>query len=95
MIIQLSPFFLMQSFRNFPVNVLFFFQIKFSEDTSNFDLPPGGDHSTLNLGKHATLNNGTLRLGPGEHAFFEFTFRRFFDEDGRAQAPVGTSMYVW
>nr|CAB3263397.1 serine/threonine-protein kinase LATS1-like [Phallusia mammillata] len=68
-------------------------EIKFSEDTSNFDLPPSGENSTLNLGKCATLNNGTLKLGPGEHAFFEFTFRRFFDEDGRAQSSVPPGYY--
>ncbi|XP_076819418.1 uncharacterized protein LOC143465134 isoform X1 [Clavelina lepadiformis] len=71
-------------------------EIKFSEDTSNFDPPPGGDHSTLNLGRdgnYNTLNNGTLRLGPGEHAFFEFTFRRFFDEDGRAQSTAPHGYY--
>lgn len=28
------------------------------------------------------MNNTLLKAG--EHAFFEFTFRRFFDEDGRA-----------
>uniref|UniRef100_F6Z0T1 non-specific serine/threonine protein kinase n=1 Tax=Ciona intestinalis TaxID=7719 RepID=F6Z0T1_CIOIN len=67
-------------------------EIKFSEDTSNFDLPPGGD-SFFNVGKEATLNNGTLKLGPGEHAFFEFTFRRFFDEDGHAQASVPRGCY--
>ena len=69
------------------------FQIKFSEDTSNFDLPPCGEHSTLDYPKEDKSKYETLRLGPGEHAFFEFTFRRFFDEDGRAQSSAPRGFY--
>nr|XP_039264000.1 serine/threonine-protein kinase LATS1-like isoform X1 [Styela clava] len=55
-------------------------KIRFPEDTSNFDTP---DDLMLNPSQAGTLNSNTL-LRAGEHAFFEFTFRRFFDEDGRA-----------
>lgn len=55
-------------------------RIKFPEDTSNFDAP---DELMLNPSQAGTMTSNTL-LKAGEHAFFEFTFRRFFDEDGRA-----------
>lgn len=54
-------------------------KIRYAEDTSNFDTP---DEYLFNQSQAGTLNNTLLKAG--EHAFFEFTFRRFFDEDGRA-----------
>lgn len=54
--------------------------IRFPTDTSNFDpmdsekLAEGEKDSSLENGKHP------------EHAFLEFTFRRFFDGDGHAYA---------
>lgn len=60
-----------------------FYQIKHPEDTSNFDTPD--NDIPLNPSMTGTMNsNNPTLLRPGEHAFFEFTFRRFFDEDGRA-----------
>lgn len=56
-------------------------KIRYAEDTSNFDTP---DDFMFNQSQAGTLNNTLLKAG--EHAFFEFTFRRFFDEDGRAHA---------
>lgn len=62
-------------------------QIRYPTDTSNFDavdaekllssLKDSGGMTQLENGKHP------------EHAFYEFTFRRFFDDDGQ---PIAMKM---
>ncbi|CAH1799139.1 unnamed protein product [Owenia fusiformis] len=52
-------------------------KIKYDTDTSNFD-PIDSDESRTNDNRDLTYENGKHP----EHAFFEFTFRRFFDDGG-------------
>lgn len=53
-------------------------KIKYAEDTSNFDCE---EHniSSMDNSQQGTLENGKYP----QHAFFEFTFKRFFDEGGQ------------
>ena len=50
--------------------------IRFPTDTSNFDCEDPRFNSTDSSQREATLENGKYP----QHAFFEFTFKRFFDE---------------
>lgn len=73
--------------------------IRYATDTSNFDpVDPGKLHNDSEEGKKMEkLENGKHP----EHAFFEFTFRRFFDDGGHpcanaAEEPDSNSpVYVW
>uniref|UniRef100_A0A914PXR4 non-specific serine/threonine protein kinase n=1 Tax=Panagrolaimus davidi TaxID=227884 RepID=A0A914PXR4_9BILA len=56
-------------------------QVKHAEDTSNFDV---GDLNCQDLLKDATLKSGH-NFNP---AFYDFTFRHFFDYEGGGQ-PTG------
>ena len=59
-------------------------KIKYATDTSNFDdvdpdkLRSNGSTESLDMKRDGTYENGKHP----EHAFFEFTFRRFFDDGG-------------
>lgn len=58
--------------------------IAHSTDTSNFDpVDPDKLRSSDGEGNHNDTLNGWFRNGKHpEHAFYEFTFRRFFDDNG-------------
>jgi len=61
--------------------------IRHATDTSNFD--PPSDLPSSDVGLSDSLNSliregAAGRFEGGNHAFLEFTFRRFFDDDGRA-----------
>jgi len=64
-------------------------KIKYSTDTSNFDpvdpdkLRTSGSTESLDGKRDGTYENGKQP----EHAFFEFTFRRFFDDFGHPVQP--------
>lgn len=64
--------------------------IRHETDTSNFDpVEPERDHgdadsSDDDAGENPSKERSRLNPGnaQGEHAFLEFTFRRFFDDNG-------------
>ena len=57
-------------------------KIRYATDTSNFDPVDEKDDEEGEIKRDGTLRNGQHP----EHAFFEFTFRRFFDDFGNAYA---------
>lgn len=61
--------------------------IKYATDTSNFD--PVDPERLLNSDLEENKKIDKLENGKHpEHAFFEFTFRRFFDDGGHPCAPT-------
>lgn len=58
-------------------------QLRHPTDTSNFD-PVDPDKLRRSASRDSLLKEETY--DGGKHAFFEFTFRRFFDDEGIAQA---------
>lgn len=57
-------------------------QIRYPTDTSNFDSVDENKLNSLEARRDVT----TLENGYPEHAFLEFTFKRFFDEGGHPMA---------
>ena len=88
--IKRHPFFSTIQFRGLRQKKAFFIPtIRYPTDTSNFDSIDENKLMSLE-----TRRDGTLENGYPEHAFFEFTFKRFFDESGHAIAmkvPGATS----
>lgn len=64
-------------------------QIRYPEDTSNFDpvepeRPQGSECESMT----EISEGGTKSRGSSHHAFYEFTFRRFFNKDQTARSSV-------
>ena len=67
-------------------------QIRYPTDTSNFD-PVDPEKLRHNSNDDTLKKDGTLENGKHpEHAFLEFTFRRFFDDGGHVYAPKHIDM---
>ena len=56
-------------------------QIRYPTDTSHFDCVDENKRHSVETRRDATLENGYP-----DHAFLEFTFKRFFDEGGHPMA---------
>ncbi len=59
-------------------------KIRHATDTSNFDPVPEKEANADNDDRNNEEKREILEKGP-QHAFYEFTFRRFFDEGGYPQ----------
>ena len=80
--IKQHPFFSTIQFQGLRQKTAFFVPtIRYATDTSNFDSIDENKLMSLEARRDGTLENGYP-----EHAFFEFTFKRFFDESGHAIA---------
>jgi len=67
--------------------------LRYATDTSHFETTDPGDRLVRRSASLDSLLSTTVTPGSvpgacdgGRHAFFEFTFRRFFDADGHAHA---------
>ncbi|KFB53159.1 AGAP003618-PB-like protein [Anopheles sinensis] len=70
-------------------------QIKYPTDTSNFDpIDPGrlqDSSSSCDEGGHGNLDEVCDSGKPFHHGFFEFTFRRFFDDESDHKITLDSS----
>lgn len=80
--IKRHPFFAPLKFEGLrQIKAPFIPKIRYPTDTSNFDQVDEKKFNSVDSKGYGTLENGYP-----EHAFLEFTFKRFFDEGGHAMA---------